>query len=361
MDPLATGVLITGVGKGTKQLQGFLDCTKSYEAVVLFGCATDSYDRLGKIVKRAPHAHITKAKVEDALKKFWGKTMQIPPVYSALRIDGKRLYEYAREGKELPRDIEKRPVEVTELDLVEWWEGGEHEHKWPTEEVSGDEREAAEKLFKKSEEAIKQVVNSSAGEEANGSSKRKRDSEHDGADNSTMPVSPPIPKKTKVAFEDADEPVMSGALPPDSDVEAASARTPVSDLNGAAESIETTIEDKGPPACKIRMTVTSGFYVRSLCHDLGLTVGSLGLMSELVRTRQGDFEVGKNVLEYSDLEEGEEVWGPQVEKLLNDWSEKHNDAQKQEKPKAKSPPRREAKQSYPEKRRRRNSSSSESG
>ncbi|KAK3076736.1 hypothetical protein LTS18_012202, partial [Coniosporium uncinatum] len=226
LDPLATGVLITGVGKGTKQLQGFLDCTKSYEAVVLFGCATDSYDRLGKIVKRAPHAHITKAKVEDALKKFWGKTMQIPPVYSALRIDGKRLYEYAREGKELPRDIEKRPVEVTELDLVEWWEGGEHEHKWPTEEVSGDEREAAEKLFKKSEEAIKQVVNSSAGEEANGSSKRKRDSEHDGADNSTMPVSPPIPKKTKVAFEDADEPVMSGALPPDSDVEAASARTP---------------------------------------------------------------------------------------------------------------------------------------
>jgi len=68
LDPLATGVLITGVGKGTKQLQGFLNCTKSYEAVVLFGCATDSYDRLGKIVKRAPHAHITKDRVDEALK-----------------------------------------------------------------------------------------------------------------------------------------------------------------------------------------------------------------------------------------------------------------------------------------------------
>jgi tRNA U55 pseudouridine synthase TruB len=80
---------------------------------------------------------------------------------------------------------------------------------------------------------------------------------------------------------------------------------------------------KGPPACKIRMTVTSGFYVRSLCHDLGAAVGSAALMAELERTRQGDFEVGgKNCLEYSDLEKGEEVWGPKVEKMLDDWYDK---------------------------------------
>ena len=57
------------------------------------------------------------------------------------------------------------------------------------------------------------------------------------------------------------------------------------------------------------MTVTSGFYVRSLCHDLGEAVGSHAMMAELIRTRQGQFELGKNVLEYDDLEKGEEVWG----------------------------------------------------
>lgn len=70
------------------------------------------------------------------------------------------------------------------------------------------------------------------------------------------------------------------------------------------------------------MTVTSGFYVRSLCHDLGEAVGSLGLMSSLVRSRQGDFELGKNVLEYEDLTRGEEVWEPKVKAMLEEWQEK---------------------------------------
>ena len=68
------------------------------------------------------------------------------------------------------------------------------------------------------------------------------------------------------------------------------------------------------------MTVTSGFYVRSLAHDIGLAVGSAALMVSLVRTRQGDFELGKNVLEYEDLAKGEEVWGEKVEGMLSDWA-----------------------------------------
>src|SRR5205814_919711 len=63
LDPLATGVLITGIGKGTKLLKQFLDCTKTYEAVVLFGVSTDTYDTEGKILAKAPYEHITKAKV----------------------------------------------------------------------------------------------------------------------------------------------------------------------------------------------------------------------------------------------------------------------------------------------------------
>lgn len=73
------------------------------------------------------------------------------------------------------------------------------------------------------------------------------------------------------------------------------------------------------------MTVTSGFYVRSLCHDLGVAVGSAALMAELKRTRQGDFEVGKNCLEYEDLEKGEGVWGKKVESALDGWYEAHKE------------------------------------
>ena len=105
---MATGVLIMGVGKGTKQLQGFLECTKSYEATILFGAATDTYDVLGKVLRRAEYKHVTKEGVEKALAGFRGNIMQRPPIYSALRMEGKRLYEYAREGKEIPREIEER-------------------------------------------------------------------------------------------------------------------------------------------------------------------------------------------------------------------------------------------------------------
>lgn len=99
---------------------------------------------------------------------------------------------------------------------------------------------------------------------------------------------------------------MSGGLSPDANISRAVEEVPSSAING-------------PPAAKLRMTVTSGFYVRSLCHDLGAAVGSAALMAELERTQQGQFELGKNVLEYSDLERGESVWGPKVEAMLDDW------------------------------------------
>lgn len=70
------------------------------------------------------------------------------------------------------------------------------------------------------------------------------------------------------------------------------------------------------------MTVTSGFYVRSLCHDLGLACNSLGLMSSLIRSRQGDHELGKNVLEWSELEGGPEMWEPKVQALLEEFMDK---------------------------------------
>ncbi|KAJ8608300.1 hypothetical protein MRB53_039722 [Persea americana] len=290
LDPLATGVLIAGIGAGTKDLGRFLECTKTYEAVVLFGVATDSYDRLGKVIGRKPYTHVTREAVEKALEKFRGKTMQRPPIFSALKMDGKKLYEYAREGKAPPREIVERPVEVLELELVEWMEPGSHPHSWPKEEAPEQEKEAAELLL--SLDAPPSPKAQQRPPDPSEARKRSR-SPDDGVTDT--------PAAKKLRDEAADTLTMFGALDPP--------------LAGDQEQGEA-----GPPAAKIRMTVTSGFYVRSLCHDLGAAVDSLALMAELERSRQGDFELGRNVLAYADLEHGEDVWGPQVERMLDDWN-----------------------------------------
>ena len=308
LDPLATGVLIAGVGKGTKSLNEFLACTKSYETVVLFGAETDTYDRLGKIVRRAPYEHITREAVEKALDQFRGKIMQRPPIFSALRIDGKRLYEYAREGKMPPVEIKSRPVETVELKIVEWYEPGTHDYKWPEQEMTGDEKMIAEKLLDK--EAELPVENEAADQESSAASKRKTPPPAESPAQEDQEVA----KKQKVSEDNAAQ-----AIAPASETEPTTSDSKPED--GSAE--QTDKSRPQPPAVKIHMTVTSGFYVRSLAHDLGKAVGSCALMSELVRSRQAEFELKpENVLEYKDLEQGEEVWGPKVQKFLEDWERK---------------------------------------
>lgn len=331
LDPMATGVLIVGVGKGTKCLQRFLECTKSYECVVLFGAATDSYDAVGKVVSRAEHGHVTKELVEEKLAQFRGKIMQKPSVFSALKVDGKKMYEYAREGGEVP-EVAARPVEVVELEMVEWLEPGTHEYRWPEEEVGGEERVGAEKLMG--------IREKDAGKGRG--KKRSRSKSAELEDHVTDSEAHPKKPRTN------SEPAMSGALP----VEDAAPKAPSTDVTPTAQNGEPTkpeatpveasqppedlVKSKEqpqpnpssttpppqPPAVRLRMTVTSGFYVRSLCHDLGLACDSLGLMSSLIRTRQGDYELGKNVLEYPDLEAGAEVWEPKVEGYLKEFMEK---------------------------------------
>lgn len=305
LDPMATGVLILGVGSGTKSLQNFLGCTKSYEAVLLFGRATDSYDSMGKVVARKPFEHVTREKVEAALGKFRGKIMQRPPIFSALRVDGKRLYEYAREGKALPREIEERPVEVKELEITEWMEGGTHEYHWPEAEAGQEEKVFADKILHFGDQSSPKPEDEAVAETIAGD-KRKRGDNDETIAGAVEPSGPPSTKRTKSDGES----MASGALPADAttDTPAATTRPPCP-----------------APACRIRMTVTSGFYVRSFCHDLGAAVDSLGLMAELSRTRQGDFELGKNVFEYGELAKGEEVWAPQVRKMLDDWQEGHSE------------------------------------
>ncbi|KAF2734502.1 pseudouridine synthase-like protein [Polyplosphaeria fusca] len=310
LDPLATGVLIVGVGKGTKCLQRFLECTKTYECVVLFGAATDSYDVTGKVVNRAPYEHVTKEIVEKALEQFRGNIMQKPSVFSALKVDGKKMYEYARAGGDIP-EVKARPVEVQELELVEWLEPGTHKYKWPEEEAGGAEKAAAQKLM-----GVKGKDAGIENEDETRGTKRAR-SDQDDLDDLVTP-SEAHSKKPRTD----DEPSMSGALPSADDqpttepTQDESTQTKEPPAQPDAPPAEPPLPAPLPPAARLRMTVSSGFYVRSLCHDLGVAVQSHGLMSSLIRSRQGAYTLGANVLEYADFEAGPDVWQPKLQAEL---------------------------------------------
>ncbi|KAL4920424.1 pseudouridine synthase [Aspergillus aurantiobrunneus] len=313
LDPLATGVLVTGVGKGTKFLNDFLGCTKTYEAVVIFGAETDSYDQRGKIVRRGPYEHITRNAVEKALEQFRGKIMQRPPIFSALKVQGKKLYEYAREGKEPPIEIQSRSVEVSDLRIVEWYEPGTHEYKWPEEEAPADEKAVADKLLAKDDS----LPIAPAAYDADASSKRKSPLVEGSKGDETE--AEPTVKKQKVSDE-------GGAAPAPSEQTSAPEAAEETPTETQAETSEQSKSEPQPPAVKITMTVSSGFYVRSLAHDLGKALGSCGLMSALVRSRQADFNLEPNrILEYKDLDAGEEVWGPKVQRFLEEWEKKRAD------------------------------------
>ena len=303
LDPMATGVLIMGVGKGTKRLREFLECTKTYEATVLFGAATDTYDVLGKVVRRADHRHVTREGVEQALSKFKGKILQRPPVYSALRMQGKRLYEYAREGKAIPKDIEYRTVEVKELEIKEWMEGGSHKFCFPSDEAEDKAQDVAESVLYLGETGAKST-NKTIDQTAKGigrtGTKRKIS-----LDNSDILVSH---KRRELGLDEA-QPLTSGGLQ-------GADRSSEDPLVGLTSQEDSLAPAEGPPAVRLLMTVTSGFYVRSFSHDIGEAMGSLACMCALVRTKQGNFELGKNVLEYEDLKKGEDVWGPKIGHLL---------------------------------------------
>ncbi|EDR14327.1 uncharacterized protein LACBIDRAFT_290778 [Laccaria bicolor S238N-H82] len=153
LDPLADGVLVVGVGKGTKKLSDFLNCTKEYRTTCLLGCETDSYDSKGSRVRLAPWHHVTREQVEAALPKFIGEISQVPPIFSALKMDGRPLYEYARKGLPLPRPIEPRKVTVHSLELVEW-KGQDHTFRWPEKSFSEAEKKAMQTALEGANEPV---------------------------------------------------------------------------------------------------------------------------------------------------------------------------------------------------------------
>ncbi|XP_022097726.1 probable tRNA pseudouridine synthase 1 isoform X4 [Acanthaster planci] len=119
LDFNASGVLVIGIGRGTKQLASLLKGNKRYLAVGCLGSSTDTQDALGKVVQQSPADHVTKEMIASSLQPFVGDTMQVPPVYSALKIGGVRMSDLALRGKTVMTKP-ARPVTVHSLKCVEF-------------------------------------------------------------------------------------------------------------------------------------------------------------------------------------------------------------------------------------------------
>lgn len=117
LDPLATGVMIVCTGKKTKLIETFQYQTKEYIATVKLGETTPSFDLETEVDGVFPTEHITKELVEKTLNQFIGEIQQVPPTYSACKVDGKRAYEFAREGKDI--DLKPKLLVIDEIELLD--------------------------------------------------------------------------------------------------------------------------------------------------------------------------------------------------------------------------------------------------
>lgn len=118
LDPLATGLLILCTGKLTKQIDSFQALTKTYTGTITLGKKTLSMDSETEAVEEKPYDHITINDIMEVRDKFVGEILQIPPMYSAINFQGKKLYEYARKGKTVAR--EARPVFIDEFKILNY-------------------------------------------------------------------------------------------------------------------------------------------------------------------------------------------------------------------------------------------------
>lgn len=124
LDPIATGVLPIAIGKGTKIVKYLIEKDKEYIATILFGTDTDTLDITGKILN-TDNKKISLNEIEKILPKFIGSIEQIPPIYSAIKVNGKKLYEYARNNEQI--DIPSRIIQIYNIEILEY--------NWPTVKI----------------------------------------------------------------------------------------------------------------------------------------------------------------------------------------------------------------------------------
>lgn len=116
LDPLATGVMILCTGRATKRIEEFQAHTKEYVATLRLGATTPSFDLEKEIDATYPTDHITRELVEETLKQFVGSIDQVPPAFSACKVDGKRAYDLARKGREV--ELKPKTLVIDEIELL---------------------------------------------------------------------------------------------------------------------------------------------------------------------------------------------------------------------------------------------------
>lgn len=121
LDPLATGVLILAFGKTTKRLKYLIGLDKEYEAAIKFGAVSDTYDREGKIEEMEEVEKPDEKQIKEVLRNFTGKIKQMPPKYSALKVNGKKACDVMRKGGDI--ELKPRNIEIYKIDFLDY--------KWP--------------------------------------------------------------------------------------------------------------------------------------------------------------------------------------------------------------------------------------
>lgn len=265
LDPLASGVLVIGVGAGTKKLGDYTNgSVKKYECVGLLGGSTTTGDSEGELLLKTEVDHITKQLLEETKERMLGTLDQTPPIFSALKMDGKRLYEYAREGLPLPRQIKTREVKIVDMDIKDDTLNKEHNYIFLKSEVDENGKTLAEQLANNPTLNDHPVPFS-------------REWKKDHNDDKLLPLEMRIIKDSKI-YED---------------------------------------NEYRAPLLHFDATVSSGTYIRSILSDIGRAVGSSAYMVKLVRWKQAEWDLNKNVFEMDDfLKYGEEIWAPVLEKVL---------------------------------------------
>lgn len=118
LDPEATGVLVLCIGKATKALQFLMSETKEYQATLVLGQATDTYDASGQVVAQKPFQGVSH--VDAVLQSFVGSQEQLPPMYSAIKVNGKKLYEYARNHEKV--EVQPRSIVIHHIELLDQYD-----------------------------------------------------------------------------------------------------------------------------------------------------------------------------------------------------------------------------------------------
>lgn len=268
LDPLASGVLVIGIGAGTKKLSEYLSGTvKEYEAEALFGTSTTSGDVEGEILSQNSVKHLDFNELKTVEEKFKGSLKQTPPIFAALKMDGKPLYEYAREGKPLPRAIEPRQVTIYDLNILP--DSLSRSHGYPLlRPTTGETKEVVERL-------------------------------NHGLLNDPLFFSKEY--CTKQGWENESVDIKAKEL-----------------TDEESKQIETEGDDYRAPLLHFKATVSSGTYIRSLVNDIGKSMQSSSYMVKLIRLAQKDWSLEKqNVFKLEDFtERDEKVWSKVLQEVL---------------------------------------------